>query len=33
MVVAGAESVEWYQTHQTHGLHLFDAIPFALFQP
>ena len=29
VVTAEAESLEWYQTHQTH---VFDAIPFAPFQ-
>jgi hypothetical protein len=33
VVTAGAESVEWYQIHQTHGFYVLDAIPFALFQP
>jgi hypothetical protein len=28
VVMAGAESVEWYQIH---GFHVFDAIPFAPF--
>ena len=32
MVISGAESVEWYQIHKTHGFHVFDVIPFALFQ-
>ena len=27
MVMAGAELVEWYQIHQTHGFHVSDAIP------
>jgi hypothetical protein len=30
MVMAGAEWVEWYQTHE---FNLFDAIQFAPFQP
>jgi hypothetical protein len=25
--------VEWYQIHQMHGFHVFDAIPVALFHP
>uniref|UniRef100_A0A4W5N511 Rho/rac guanine nucleotide exchange factor (GEF) 18a n=1 Tax=Hucho hucho TaxID=62062 RepID=A0A4W5N511_9TELE len=29
VVMAGVESLEWYQTH---GFYAFDAIPFALFQ-
>jgi hypothetical protein len=33
IVIAGTESMEWYPTNQTHGLHLFDAIPFTQFQP
>jgi hypothetical protein len=33
VLMAGAESVEWYQLHQTHGFHMFDTIPFALFRP
>ena len=33
MVMAGAESVEWYQIYQTHGFHVFDAIPFTPVQP
>ena len=33
MVMAGAEYVEWYQKHQTHSFHVFDAIPLTLFQP
>ena len=32
VVMAGAESVEWYQLHQPHGFHVFDAIPFTPFQ-
>lgn len=32
VVVTGAESVKWYQIHQTHGFHVFDAIPIAPFQ-
>ena len=32
VVMAGAESVECYQIHQTYGFHVFDAIPFAPFQ-
>jgi hypothetical protein len=31
VVRVGAESVEWYQIHRTHGFHMFDAIPFAPF--
>jgi hypothetical protein len=30
MVMAGAESVEWYQIH---GFQVFDAVPFAPVQP
>ena len=30
VVIAG---VEWYQIHQRHGFHVFDAIPFATFHP
>ena len=33
LVMAGEESVEWYQIHQTHVFHVFDAIPFAPLQP
>jgi hypothetical protein len=33
VVVTGAESVEWYQIHQTHCFQLFDVIPFAPFWP
>jgi hypothetical protein len=33
VVMAGEESVEWYQLHQTYGFHVFDAIPFVPFQP
>ena len=29
---AGAKLVEWYQIHKKHGFHVFDAIPFTLFQ-
>ena len=29
VVRVGAESVEWYQIHQTHGFHV--AIPFSSF--
>lgn len=29
LVMAEAESLEWYQIHQTH---VFDSIPFAPFQ-
>ena len=29
VVIAGEESVEWYQIHQTHGFQVFGAIPFA----
>ena len=32
VVMAGAELVEWYQIHQTHSFHVFDAIPFPPFQ-
>jgi hypothetical protein len=32
VVMAGAESVEWYQLHQTCSFPVFDSIPFALFQ-
>ena len=32
MVMAGAESVEWYQIQQTHGFYVFDANPFAPLQ-
>ena len=32
VVMTGAESVEWDQIHQTHGFHVFDAIPFTPFQ-
>ena len=32
MVMAGAESVEWYLIHQTNGFHVLDAIPFAPLQ-
>jgi hypothetical protein len=32
VVVIGVGSVEWYETHQTHGFQVFDAIPLALFQ-
>ena len=31
VLVAGAELMEWYQIHQTHGFHV--SIPFALFRP
>lgn len=24
--------MEWYQTHNTYGNHMFDSIPFILFQ-
>ena len=30
--MAGVELVEWYQIHQTHGFHVFDAIPSTPFQ-
>ena len=30
VIMAGAESVEWYQTDR---FHVFDAIPFTPFQP
>ena len=33
VVIAGAELVGWYQIHQTHGFHVFDAVPLAPFQP
>jgi hypothetical protein len=33
VVMAGAESVEWYQIQQTNSFHVFDTIPFTLFQP
>ena len=33
VVMAGVELVEWYQIHQPHGLQVYDAIPFAAFQP
>ena len=26
--MVGMESMEWYQTHQTHGFRVFDTIPF-----
>jgi hypothetical protein len=32
VTMAGAEEVEGYQIHHTHGFHVFDAIPFAPFQ-
>jgi hypothetical protein len=32
MVMAEAVSVEWYQINQTHGFHVFDAIPLVPFQ-
>ena len=32
VVMTGAESVEWYQMHQTSGFYEFDAIPFAPFR-
>jgi hypothetical protein len=31
VVMTGAELVEWYQTHQTHGFQMFDANLFAPF--
>ena len=36
VLMAGVESVEWYQIHHTHGFHgfhVFAAIPFTPFQP
>ena len=32
VLITGAELVEWYQIHQTHGFHVYDAFPFAPFQ-
>ena len=33
VVMTGAESVEWFQIHQTNGFQVFDEIPFAPFRP
>jgi hypothetical protein len=30
VVMAGAESMEWYPTHQTCDFHVFGGIPFQL---
>jgi hypothetical protein len=33
VVMTGAKSVEWCQIQETDGFQVFDAIPFAPFQP
>jgi hypothetical protein len=33
IVMAGTAWMEWYQTHHTPGVHVFNTIPFSPFQP